>query len=73
MVGINEKTMIPIGLAVLVIGGGAGWMTRQEIKTTANSEQIIQVNEKVENLDKILNEIEKRLAGIEGELKRIRR
>lgn len=63
---LTERTWIPIGLAVVVIGGGAAWMTRQEFLTTKNAENLSSVEHR---LDKVCEKLGK----IEDELRKITR
>jgi len=68
---ITQNTLVPIGLAVAVIGGGAAWMTRQEMTASANAKGIKHLQGQYEHIDDMLREIQEKLGTIEGELKRI--
>lgn len=68
---ITDKTLIPIGLAVLSIGGGAAWLTDLHVATASNSEMARRIELKQDRYNEELQEINDRLSRIEGELKRI--
>ena len=40
---INELTLIPIGLAIIVIGGGAVWLTSMHNKILENSKALTEL------------------------------
>jgi hypothetical protein len=74
---ITSHTLVPIGLAVIVIGGGAGWMTKINVAVDAHAARIKEATESEESrykeLTDILRQIDRRLSGIEGEMRRIRK
>lgn len=63
---------MPIGFAFLVIGGGAGWVTRQEIKVSETRALIDQGANKFDLIENRLIDISQRLGRIEGQLERKR-
>lgn len=71
MAKIEEKSWISLSLAIAVIGGGAAWMTRQELQTSANAAKIDDVQHVVKETKDSLISIDKRLSVIEQILKRI--
>lgn len=75
MARIDQNSLIPIGLAIVCIGGGAIWMTRQEFTTAANATGLasmrIEFTDKQIFIERKLSEILERLSNIEGEMKRI--
>lgn len=70
---INQETLMPIGLAILVIGGITAWVseTRSELKN--NSEQIKSLSEGNVVHIKLINEINSRLSRIEWALEQKKR
>lgn len=74
---LTSNTLMPIGLAVVVIGGGAGWMTKINIAVDAHAARIREATEseqsRYKELTDLLRQIDRRLSGIEGEMKRIRK
>jgi hypothetical protein len=67
---ISDKTLIPLGIAVLVIGGGATWMTTIHLATASNSAAMTEIKT---TIPKTLEKIQEDIAEIKGELKRIKR
>jgi hypothetical protein len=68
---INEQTLIPIGIAILVIGSAALWVAGVNAQMTYASTAIAEVREDQKQYNSHLEEIRSRLSAIEGELKRI--
>jgi len=62
---LTENTWIPLGTAVLVIGGGAYWLANIHLATASNTISLNDLNPKIE-------QIQKDIAEIKGELKRIK-
>jgi len=59
---LTTQTMIPLGVAICIIGGGAAWLTKLQMMLKVH-------DKKLDNISKIydkLNEISERLARIEG-------
>ncbi len=75
MTKLDEKVFVPIGLAVLVIGGSAAWVTRVQIEQSAQAAAIKAIKDDskddVQAIRKSLEVIASELAGVKGELKRI--
>lgn len=46
----DQNSVVPIGLAVVVIGGGAAWVTRMEYQQEAQASQISEVRLKADTL-----------------------
>lgn len=70
---IGEKTLVPLSFALVVIGGGACWMTKISFELDAHA-SLITEGKRVRDLqytDVInrLERIEQHIAGIEGEMK----
>lgn len=40
---LSDQTLIPIGLAIMAIGGGAAWLTSIHIETRANADMIREI------------------------------
>ncbi len=70
---ITENTLIPISLAVLIIGG-ASWMTTMYSKGEANAANVQKIDAKYESFASLvverLSTINERLARIEEKLKK---
>lgn len=64
MKSLSENTLIPIGLAVVVIGGGSAWLTKISIATAANSDALSRIETKQESYTEHLAEIRQDLAVI---------
>jgi len=47
---LDQNSVVPIGLAVVVIGGGAVWMTRIEFQQEAQASQISKIDAKADTL-----------------------
>lgn len=76
MAKITKDTLIPLGLAISMIGGAAGWVTKQEMALAENSKMIVSNSKRIDSVvDKFqvienkLFEISERLGRIEGQLK----
>ena len=63
---LTERTLIPLGIAIIAIGGGAAWLTN--VNASIRSIEAAQ-NKYTELVEQIRND----LAEIKGELKRIKR
>jgi hypothetical protein len=70
---LSEKTLIPIGVAIIVIGGGAGWLTKISVDSSAHGKMIeaVQAEHKEDQneLKDVLKSIDRRLYNIEFKLK----
>ena len=62
---LTEKTFIPIGTAIAVIGGGAIWLTKISIEQTAHSERLFKIEQKIDAESQYFQEIRERLVRIE--------
>lgn len=58
---LDANTKISIGIAVIVIGGGAAWMTSIAFQTNANAKSLdvieqrqLKYNESIQNIEKDL-------------------
>jgi len=54
---ISDQTLIPIGIAVLVIGGGAAWLTALYAKTDALADSLRQKTAVIESVSHDVNQI----------------
>lgn len=70
MKSLSQSTLMPISFSLLVIGGGAGWATRQEIIAADNQKQIELTLRKFDLIENRLMEIIERLSRIEGRQRR---
>jgi hypothetical protein len=70
---LDEKTMVPIGLAVVAIGGASGWCTLVHFRINALASTTIEVQSKQDKYSQDLAEIRTDLAEIKGELRRLHR
>lgn len=73
---LTETTLIPLGVAVTVIGGGSIWLTQLSVQTSANAEILhqIQAERKIAMAEYLKNveDIKIQLAEIKTELKHFR-
>lgn len=65
---ITEQTLIPIGIAVVVIGSIAGWATNVATQLHVHQESIERVKAADESNFKLIYEINSRLSRIEWKL-----
>lgn len=63
---LTEKTLIPIGLAVIVIGGGSAWFTSLHAHQLHLTERM----DAVERIEEQVSQIKQDIAEIRGILKR---
>lgn len=67
---ISEKTLVPIGLALVVIGGAAAWATKMDMTISAAQAAIQEQRQADMEYHKIvcelLRSIDQRLSRIEG-------
>ena len=68
MKSISEITLIPIGVAVISIGGGAMWLTEIYQQGRSNSNRIERLEQKQDEFNKLVIEINGRLSRIEWRL-----
>lgn len=69
---ISEKTMIPISLVIITLGGGV-WLTNLHYQTSANAIELQKITLRQERYSEDLSDIKGKLQEIAGELKRIKR
>ena len=68
MKSLTENTLIPIGLALTVIGGGSAWLTRISVATAANAEALNRIETKQDQYTEHLSQIRQDLAVIRNRL-----
>lgn len=66
---ITEKTVIPLSLAVMVIGGGAAWLTDVHAEVQHQSAQIQDIDADRSDISKKLTDILIELSEIRTELR----
>lgn len=64
MKSLSENTLIPIGLAVIVIGGGAAWLTDLHSSIAATEARVSKVEPKVDKVSDDIAEIKQSIAVI---------
>lgn len=70
MTKISQETLMPIGLAVLVIGGGAMWVTNIKNQLDLDRENISSLVKNYELYTKTIVEIDSRLSRIEWKMEK---
>ena len=65
---ITDKTLIPLGLAVIAIGGGSMWLTNVYAEVKQNTQAVIELTQHQDFYNKNLIEINSRLIRIESKL-----
>ena len=70
---ITDGTLIPLGLAVVAIGGGSMWLTTMYAAINEARATIQEVKADQREYTRNLEEINKTLGRIEGELQHLRR
>lgn len=63
---ISEGTLIPVGLAVLVIGGATGWVTKTTFQLSDHSERLARIEDNSEQIKSDVIRI-KTLLGVKNE------
>lgn len=66
---ITDKTFIPLWLAVVVIGGGAAWLTTLQIAVADSAEKLAKQEIAMNQVSKDALEIKLALARIEEQMK----
>lgn len=66
---IDDKVLIPIGLAIGAIGGAAVWMTTVWVELGSASSSISEIRVNQKEYTENLNEIRRDIAEIKAELK----
>lgn len=70
---ITQETLIPLGVALLVIGTGAGWVTKTEMAIAQVHEESQEYKSKFKEICEILRGIDRRLGKMEDALSRLRK
>lgn len=65
---LSDKTLIPLGIAVLAIGGSAMWLTTLYMATEANGRDIQEVKVNYSNAEKMLQRMDRRILQIQLKL-----
>jgi hypothetical protein len=68
---ISEGTLIPLSLAITVIGGGATWMTTIASKQEAIAARVDRQGDFMREVRNTMLEMNQRLSNIEGKLEYI--
>ncbi len=69
---LTEKTLIPLSLAIMVIGGGAAWLTDVHAEVSHQGQQISEMGEKRDETSRVLTDILVQLSEIKTELRLLR-
>lgn len=67
---LNEKTAIPIGLAIVAIGGAATWMTTVHLAVQETRQRQDRQEQRESANTELLREIKERIIIIETEIKK---
>lgn len=70
---ITEKTMVPLWLALSVIGGAAAWATTLQVQASNTATTIQEMGAHQERYSDDISAIRQDIAEIKGELKRMRK
>lgn len=70
---LTQETLIPLGLAVLVIGAGSGWITKTELAVAQVQQTSIEYKEKFKKICDLFEGITKRLDKIDNEIQKLPR
>lgn len=70
MKALTENTLIPLGIAILAIGGGSMWITSLYAEVQSTSTAVKEARTRQEETSKTLNEINERLSRIEWKLEK---
>lgn len=70
---LSEQTLVPVGLAVVVVGAAALWIASINLQTRSNAETITKLETKQEKYSDDMRVIRESLAEINGVLKEIKR
>lgn len=70
---ISEKTLVPVGFAIFLIGGAAAWMTSVDSRLSAHAARLDRQSIFHEEMVKELKEINRQLTTIETKLDSKRR
>lgn len=70
---LTEKTLIPLGVALSLIGGGAAWLTKLAFQTSANAATLEQIATKQDVYTDHIAAIRQDLAVIRVEIQQIKK
>lgn len=74
---LDEKVVVPIGLAIVVVGGGAAWMTRMEVAQASQAHRLSELSAKADimegSLVSELRRIDSKLAEIATHLEYLKK
>ena len=70
MTKLTQKTLVPLGFAIVLIGTGAGWVTKINYEVMANAGKIVEAKVVQREVLKALRSIDKKLAVIEYQIRR---
>lgn len=70
MKSLNQNTLIPIGLAIFVIGGGAAWVTNVSTEMAECREEKVENKKNNAAIFKMVYEINSRLSRLEWKLEK---
>ena len=70
---INQKTLVPLGMSVFIVGGAAFWLSSLQALAQVNKETLHHVINKQTAYNTCIMDIKSDIAEIKGELKRIRK
>lgn len=65
---LTESTLIPIGLAVVVIGGGAVWLTVLADTVSGTSKEVLTIREKQDKYQEDIHQIKLDLTKIKTKM-----
>lgn len=68
MKALTESTFVPLGIAIIAIGGGAIWLTNVYAQVKESNVAIERLGQKQEEYNKLVIEINGRLSRIEWKL-----
>ena len=63
---LNDKTMVPVGLAVVVIGAASGWVTKTTFQLSDHSERLERIESNSEQIKTKVTTIETMIRGSRG-------
>lgn len=66
---ISDKTLIPLGFAITLIGGGVGWMASLHADVEYNKKTIAETHSNCECVMEKIADLKADVAEIKGELK----
>lgn len=65
MKALTESTLVPLGIAIITIGGGAMWLTDVYAQVKESKMSIVRIEQKQDEYVKLVTEINGRLSRIE--------